>query len=73
MDLTPEFGDELESTTVKFEWTLRGIKNLFESTYVLADFQTLVAINIELQERGCKVKAYEIWAIWRWEVAGAMS
>lgn len=55
-----DVGDAKESTTIRFEWTLRGLKNLFETRYV-GSIQRYTSCRTNLiQQRRGEVEGHEV-------------
>lgn len=55
VDTEPE-AEYLESTTVKFEWTLKGLSELFDSRYASALFLGHISLEFALKPVTAKEK-----------------
>lgn len=62
--------DAHESSTITFEWTLRGLKSLFDARYH-PPMRRRHHTHHEQQRRD-KVQSDKVVQIWGWSVAGAL-
>ena len=65
-----------ESSSITFEWTLRGLKNLFESRYVCGCDVLRIGCEEGLtpfQQGRNKVESNEEYEVWWGTVAGSSS